>query len=1055
MLENVLQVLHHDILPNFDSGQAPGIFTIAKIASIAWKLRGQAAALETREFRVIKDIIYALPQIMRVMHTNQQFDANDPITSVIAIIEDNKDELFDHASKIPGPDKDVVFSEIRAKICNLTITNAPQPPGDDEFIALLSKHLRLETLMPKHPLVYELMEMTNQLIKAAPDQLEDLIPFFDPQATVKPLQSGILATLLSKFGSFHIKLLERETDQGNPYAFEASLNGADRSFDAKERYSEWRHNMSHSILPPLLTQYLAVYGELHSQQYPLAHDAISQGKAQEQTRAANSLLEVQWQKECSTNMQSLANFNDELNALLTTPAPEQAPTLEDALKLILVKLDTHVTLRQKVMTLIQTAQESMRSISNDELRPVLEERFSTIQNAASMLLDALTASEQALNQEQIALRAQSEKRNAEQRFAESLRSADPEKIQQLLDEQNRELAALQEECQVLSARETALQNNISLLRAKQEDVVVQERKKQAKLIDIHKQLDGLQANINVLSQSIATETSQAMQDYPDLLERLCLIKAKLESGENQNKIPFKQIDIFIPFDQLLPLLSEYLNSEDCKRYRESQEGAFKRSPSRDDFISMKAALLSALDKKILAIDDGYLQIIEKIEQNTSLRKTTDATATQLEYELASLHSQSQDIALALLQHEEESADITDALHRLSSQKESPLKSTQYLLSQFLIMLTETDQLKLRIDSFAKNDHYENLSDQILEIQNTAAHLTTQTKALAGVIDTLVNPLEYQPTLEIIRQLLQQIEQRILLVAEEKRTRWQASLPPLVIPTILISEEDAETTENSSAANPKAERQTMAHVLIVALRNYQTKRAAQYKAKDFFTAADKSARDLFITQLETQLLAYAETGNSDEVLQTIREQLKLFPGRSLQPLLYKITAEILSFGQESVANSQQVDERLTALEQTQLQYVIIHRDLLQKISDMRNYGVTRNNPVIIELADKLKQDVAFFILSHPEKLPSNAAFQAFNRKFHARLHSEDHVMLAEGKNWTHIVANIALILFLIPKMMYSKVTTGRCSFFFEETKATDFVALIEEEEAKLESQVCGQ
>ena len=66
------------------------------------------------------------------------------------------------------------------------------------------------------------------------------------------------------------------------------------------------------------------------------------------------------------------------------------------------------------------------------------------------------------------------------------------------------------------------------------------------------------------------------------------------------------------------------------------------------------------------------------------------------------------------------------------------------------------------------------------------------------------------------------------------------------------------------------------------------------------------------------------------------------------------------------------------------------------------------------------------------------------KFKARLHSKDDVLSNHKSSWGVIVTNIVLSVATLCKLAYSKITTGRASFFFDQTeKQKEIEANIEE------------
>ncbi len=1228
LVEETLRTLHETVFPAFDEGHAPGLITSGIIVKRAYHLRSLLAAIATPESMVAKNIMRGLPEMVKEVITEEKYDATNPISSIIYAIQKNQAKLFEGAGKIPGPEQCAIITEITAKISTLNLGRDPRSVTPNALISLVSEHLRLELLIPKHPLIYELMEMLAQQIKAAPQikadpkEFEKFAPFFNPQAGVKVIQSGILGTLISKFGSLKIKPPENQDPEATNYAFDVTTKDSSWTFNIVEYYSRTQDYFLSQLLEPVIRRYLAVHFKDHSEN-PLAHDAIAQGQirvesevarssilqrltdiavndihqnvlsqrrahshpAEEthgitqlqtlarQLEATNSLLlanpqlredlveqqriyasipvisllhklnatdllaeltvhqqrgldvsyttqpmpelipdttnganavgggkigihhhihwaiskEIQeldvkeglmreqstylsavllsyWQEECSKYMQAIADFEQdlrELEAQEVTLAESEEVTLENALQSLSIKLDKQQALRQIAMELIQTAQQSISHPCFDSLRTELEGMTAGFMHASEIFIQKLSSSQKAWEKEQRRLRTQIEKHRSAELFAGSLRSADPIKMQQLLSEKGQQLAALQEEHRILRERLAALQANHALSLAKQDSLVVEEGSKREKLTALQTESDTFQAVISSLEQRMSLAgTAEDIPRYEATFTDLCSIKRALESEKKKDKIPFKEIDAIMAFDDLLLLLGNQ-DTQFWRDCRKAQGNILKRSPSHEVFMSMRAVLLDSLNRKILSIDE-FLQGMPEIERLKLLRVTGNANTIEVEKELASIQSQMQETALVLRQIDEERATVSQALQSLVTERETPLTKAQYVLAQFLRVLTDIDQFKPQIELFADNENYDDIPGQVLALQNTAGLLRTQTEDIARVLETLENPTEYQPTLTTIQGLLQQIDQRVAVTAEEKEARRQARASSPVQPPVMIfiteeeEEEDiipipAPPAQEEEIAAPAQEdledisgpRQAMVQRLLLALRSYQENRDTKYKVKDFFTATDKTSRNLFINQLTQQLGAYAESGDSEQVLQTIDGRLADFPGRNLQSLLHKITADILNFGQELPTDSQRVTDILTAVEQTHPQYVTGLRNLFQKITDMRNYGIKRNNLVIIELANKLKQDAERFIITHGENVPNADNYQAFTRKFHARLHSEDSMLHEEGKDWTYIATNIMLALFLIPKLIYSKLTTGRCAFFAEGTKGINLVESIED------------
>lgn len=254
----------------------------------------------------------------------------------------------------------------------------------------------------------------------------------------------------------------------------------------------------------------------------------------------------------------------------------------------------------------------------------------------------------------------------------------------------------------------------------------------------------------------------------------------------------------------------------------------------------------------------------------------------------------------------------------------------------------------------------------------------------------------------------------------------------------------------------------------ALDAYMLQRHAKYKVKDFFSSKDKMRRQAFIHDLKQQLEGYKLSPMLDkQLLKTIGENMSKFPGIGLRTVLNQITVAILDSKNKSMMEK---DEKagdllhgqargiLIALEKSHAAYVTRVRDIDLRIQEMKAYGEllskkhdkTAND--VITIAMQLQNQIDLFIVQQGEELPKKESFDAFSQKFIATLHSRDNVMSEHGSAlWLNIIANILLSLFLIPKLIFSKVKTGRCSFFCETTAKIEKIQSIEESAQELKGE----
>lgn len=242
-----------------------------------------------------------------------------------------------------------------------------------------------------------------------------------------------------------------------------------------------------------------------------------------------------------------------------------------------------------------------------------------------------------------------------------------------------------------------------------------------------------------------------------------------------------------------------------------------------------------------------------------------------------------------------------------------------------------------------------------------------------------------------------------------------------------------------------QREVLAEEIRRMLEAYINERNKHYYAKDLFISDDRDSRDQFIKKISNAknglLKAYVESGNSEAVLKNITTEVDKFPGVKMQATLSKIVVKLM----EADAQPDAVEDLPGKVEQVLLtfaskesrykEYALKMRGLYEKIVGIKTYAETlseHEQEIINQLADDLKKDVDQFVYQNRDEIPGKEAYQKFKMKVKARLHSEDDVM-SEYTSWPTVVANILLSLVTIGKLIYTKATTGRASFFFDKTE----------------------
>lgn len=1194
LLESTACLLHEKVLPTFSCGQSPDLLTIAQIINNCRKLRPLAEKMKSRGFILIDTIQRNLTDIINIARLKEDKDDSNLMTSIARVIEANKTALYKEAAEIPGPDLDELLDKIIKKINQLNLQASPRKLTNQELVYQISRHLELEKYVPVHPIIYELMEMMLRLAKAAPTDLKNLIPFFNPAASLKIAESGFIGKMLSTLGGFRLKQLHNDS-----FIFELHYKNTATTIDATQAYTNTRELFLYQTLEPVLRRYLAIYDETHStntvtceaikrgkirvaselarskllqdvtarvidslhknflihlqteaNQPPIAtdlpqldvtihhienhlnfisasrefkhnlehqlqlyasspvidllqmlkdsnlldqyashkrdgfdiayceqplpntivlgtdgpcalvntvidvkrtiHSKITeqitflqsqQEHYQEQINRLNASLLTQWQQECASHLikiNDLEHQEQSMPLLYVPTIEEDANLLKTESKRLLALSEAQKKLKNSAMGVRTSIEETIQHLSSKWLRSELQKQAGEVLQAADTLIERLNLSLQLCNKKQHIIATRLQKILSNTRFLENLQSANAPEMQQSLDEKKQQLASVQKEKHRRQTHLEKLQATIITQHAKQANLVLLRQQNHEKLSAIDMELNALTDTITTLSQKITIKpTSQNKEYYQNTLENLCTIQSHLVIAQTTNKIPFNDICNIMSLEELLPLLDNKLVVSDWKKYRERQDSRFKFSPSAEEYSKKYDVLMSALESKIYEID-LFLQITPEIDLHKTQLQEILSSKHHLEQNIRSMQSEIEALTLEIQrqQQENEHTSLTiDALH----DEESRLKTTQAILQQLIEILTGIDQFKRRIELFAENELLTELPQHIVDIRSIENLLVAKIKETATTLLSLEQQEHYQPTLNIIQQLLEQLQQRIDVIVEEKTNAMQDITPTekTPLPAIIVFEEDDHLV-NADAA--RIVRQELVQRFVTSLNNYQINRARHYKIKDFFISADKNTRNTFITELKTKLYNYAESGDNQDVIQTILAHP--FPGKNLQPLLHKITADILEIGQVLVEPEQRAEDILTVLNQNHPNYVVALRTLYKQISCMQDYGIEHDNKTATALAEKLKQTTDHFIISHGASLPDQHTYQDFTKKFTARLHSEDNVISEHDHNWHYIAANIALALLLIPKLIYSKLTTGRCSFFFEETKASQLINAID-------------
>ena len=1095
--ETMLKILHNNLLPKFNNGNVPYILGFIPSIPDFVRLNSLQSEINAQENMLIGEISKRLCRFIKHAKTINDCTLTDSINSQL---EQYKAELFKSAPKSSHKELNEILNTIKSEISLLNLESR-RADALFEIQRDIEHHLVIESLTPRHPMTYELMEVMAELITNAPENLADTVSFFNPNVVPKLLSNGIIAGQLKKYTGIHkVEHLQNNDTRILSYSYKLTKEAPpidgnkegktcieERHLEAE--YVEERSCLLNELVVPTTRRYLAIYGAQHMIDMPEAATVIQKGlKSMKSDFARLEILQALTSVESQSILTPVSALTEKATLFFNTNPTPALADLEELLKSYQDIIDTlsgqrtHYT-SITIDALLQTSdnattlatfkghQDAQLDVSYSK-KPLPEVATCTTEGALAIqgriipiraqLFSNIDTSLQTLEHgkefilRQIkALQTQSDKATTDALYAESLKSVNVEGIQQRLEKTTKQLAFLQEQKHTLTERLQATETRCASLKETLPITSEAVAQKQQELAELQNQLGELRQPIEQILATLTKNTDtraanlKKTQKYQRLLELLPtitgILRDDLKTTKKKPKISFKAIDAIINpnipstevYSGFLRLVEDIAPDSmvDWKKYCSQQEAMFKINPSRHEFDLMINTLLQCIDTKIpeltewiqtnaqrdIALNEQKEQLQEQLGGIADQCSPISTRATLLEQELSLFN--------AITRFEEECKAMRLQIEGLATD-EIDTQNQQGILKELLAIIAAIGSLKLNVDGVS------NATVSIMAPLQEAHNLITQRISDVSIAITKVADAPfYQTNLDAITQLLNPIG--------------------LKIDELSVLAEQQQVLESERLK--KEQRIALIGTYMNQLTTYTQTRADKYKFKDFFSSTDKTKRHDFIETLQRQLEAYKESGNNDEALKSIRNNIARFPGKGLQPLLHGITIALIETKDPLPAIKEGMEVQhntakkiLTALDPKKTPYAKIMMKLYEKIKFMEQYGskLTKNKDnsgaAVTSLAKKLREDTDLFINDHGINLPSKVKYNEFQEKFMARLHSKDNIMSEHSNIWFPIVGNIALLILLIPKLIYSKFSTGHCSFFFETTKKNALIDAIDKQ-----------
>lgn len=548
----------------------------------------------------------------------------------------------------------------------------------------------------------------------------------------------------------------------------------------------------------------------------------------------------------------------------------------------------------------------------------------------------------------------------------------------------------------------------------------------AKTNPLHK--PGYYTGINILLEAIKT-----------LLESKADPLAILQQIEKHPNLQTSKPNSPTGFSLFLTLINQ--NQSVIKYwtdFRARYDSRFSFNPSMEEYIEHRKPLLTAIDQKKQVIDYDFNastkneEAISKfntaIEQLNKIKTTLLANGDskrQLETELNTLETniskQSETINNLTLESQQKALEK----NKLKEQMQEVTNSGNQILDDLLAVFNSQPKL----------EHAESKSTQ----EENEHKLTAINEAL----DTLPTDAELQL---LVDQVTPFDESNSMATKFENYLEAKMNVQ--------------QQLKNNQLANERLlgridGREELLIEFRQKLEDYLKNRNRRYAISDALSI-DGKLRVAFIGILLEKLDTYYLTGDKAPVIKAITTHISKFPGHNLQAILNKITIDLLDFDQQIPASFTDLPAGaedlatlhtnamglLTNLTDDQPEYVQVMTNLYEQINHMRDYGtkLTEANAScavdVSKLADQLQADVDHFVLAQAT-LPTKASYTNFKIQFTARLHSQDDAMSTHREAWKPILGNILIGVVTLGvaigiQLAYSKLSTGRAAFFFDET-----------------------
>lgn len=362
----ILDILHQTVLPKFSKGMIPGLWSFLPSALSLLKLRSIKNSIFLRENQMILFLDdHLIEMVARAKAHGSETSMTQCIMDELENIKLNMEKQVQH---IQGHPFETIFENLKSQIQALNL-ETHEHSSEEDIANLIINHLRIELIIPRHPMIYEWQETMIEMIRNAPLEISDLINFLNPAVVPELIKNiTILGDELRKSGILSVQqMISHQDSAKHPYQYEVVSTDPywQGPWDVEEIYIQSRSDLLNKMMIPATRRYLDKWSKNELVLHEHAHEAIASGMHRMKSDLAQAEVLQSFKDEEMASMDRLLNLSHQDTFLQWTNC-EGVEGVEDLLQR-LIMLETYLISQQRIQKALEEKRIAYAANTIDEL----------------------------------------------------------------------------------------------------------------------------------------------------------------------------------------------------------------------------------------------------------------------------------------------------------------------------------------------------------------------------------------------------------------------------------------------------------------------------------------------------------------------------------------------------------------------------------------------------------------------------------------------------------------------------------------------------------------